>query len=249
MKTLDVNLILGRPGTHDGGVLTAKELLAEMDRQNIERGFVTHLAGAVHNPVVGNEMLFRDIPNDAGARLVPVPAMSLWDPPDATTWSQWETAGVRGIRICPSFYGPARGPRVGLELMDNLGRRGWFLQVPISPFCGCRWPTSTVAEAVSFAAMREDVLVPILCPGRKQFGELLAGLASRPNVYVDVGNLSTGTGVSQLVAAGFAERLICGSGYGVSCITAARDIVLYAHIPETAKTAILCENAARLMGP
>ena len=44
MGTVDFNLVLGHPGTHASGVLSAEELLAEMDRCDVERGFVSHLA-------------------------------------------------------------------------------------------------------------------------------------------------------------------------------------------------------------
>lgn len=176
MKTVDANLILGMPGTHTGGVETADELVAEMDRHEIERGLVTHIAGAVHDIRVGNELLFgqtRTARADRG-RLIPVPVVDLNNPPGEREWHTWEGAGVRGVRVCPAFYG--RGDSMAVD------------------------------------------------------------------------NLSTGTGIADLVAAGFEERLVWGSGYGISMVMPFRDVVRYSTIADEVQRAILRDNIISLLG-
>lgn len=250
MKTIDINMILGQPGTHPGGVLTVRELLEEMDRQDIERCWVTHLAGAVHDMEVGNRLLLDQV-RIAGAgrsRLTPVPVAD-WNVPDgALDWGMWAELGCRGIRVCPSFYGPSEDPSAVDALLARLAERGWFLQVPLRPFCGAGQQTGKIADAVSLAARRADVPVVLVGPKRQEFAELCSALRSSATLHLDVGNLSTGTHIRDLVAKGFADRLVSGSGFGVCCSTPARDIVLYAPIPESAKESILHRNPMRLTG-
>jgi hypothetical protein len=250
MKTIDANLILGQPGTHPGGVLTTPELLAEMDRQGIEKGLLTHLAGAVHNTDVGNRLLLRAIRaiDHDRQRLMPIPVADLERADGGLDWDDWEEMGARGVRACPAFYGPSTHPQAVEELLSRLGEKGWFLQVPIRPFCGSRWQTGAVVECVSLAKSRVDLPVLVVCPSRNDYAELCLALKSCPNLYVDVGNLTTGTAVPDLVARGFSERLVCGSGFGISCSTPSQDIVRYAPISETAVEAILYQNAGRLLG-
>jgi len=250
MKTIDVNLILGQPGTHPGGVMTTRDLLVEMDRQDIEKGLVTHIAGAIHNTDVGNRLLLREMQatDHDRQRLMPIPVVNLELPDGGLDWDTWDEMGTRGVRACPSFYGPSTHPQAVEELLNQLCAKGWFLQVPIRPFCGSRWQTATVAGSVSLAEPKADLLVLIVCPSRGDFAELCIALESCPNLYVDVGNLTTGTAVSDLVSRGYVDRLVCGSGFGVSCSTPSRDIVRYAPISEAAGEAILYRNAGQLMG-
>jgi hypothetical protein len=250
MNTIDINLILGQPGTHPGGVLTARELLDEMDRQEIASGWITHLAGATQSVETGNRLLLEQIRNAGSgrSRLTPVPVAD-WNVPDgALDWETWAELGCRGIRLCPSFYGPAEDPATLDALLARLAERGWFLQVPVRPFCGATQQTGKIADAVALAARRTDLPMVVVCPKRQEFVELCAALRSAGSLHVDVGNLSTGTAIRDLVAKGYADRLVSGSGFGVCCSAPARDIVLYSPIPESAREAILHDNPMRLVG-
>ena len=248
MRTLDTNLILGRPGTHAGGVDTARELLDEMDRRDIERGWVSHLAGAVHDPAEGNDLLLRAMcAADADrSRLMPVPVAAPDRPEIVFDWDAWAALGAKGVRVCPAFYRTPADCAGWTPLLEALRGRGWFLQVPISPFNGARWPSGTVEDAVRLAAACPEVTVILLCGSRKNFLAFRTALERHANVWADVGNMTTGSGVPDLVARGFTDRLICGSGYAVSCSTPFRDVVRYAGIAGAAKRAILRDNALRL---
>ena len=249
MKTIDVNMVLGQPGTHVGGVSTAHELIEEMDRQQIERSLVSHLGGAFHNFSAGNDPLLREMRAAGGhlARLVPVPVANPDVPDGGLDWDAWQELGAKGVRICPTYYHQRLDTGTCKELLGQLRKRNWFLQVPIAPFCGAVWQTGSVAEAVRCANLQEDLPVLILCANRHLFGELRKALASCPNICLDVGNLSTGAAVATLVGEGYGDRLVCGSGYGVSCSTPFRDMVIFSSVPESAKALILYGNAARLI--
>jgi hypothetical protein len=250
MRTVDANLILGQPGTHPGGVATTGELLAEMDRQNIEKGLVTHIAGSVDNTDVGNRLLLgaMQATDHARQRLMPIPVADLERPGGGLDWDTWHKMGTRGARACPSFYGPSTHPHAAEALLDQLRAKGWFLQVPVRPFCGSRWQTGTVAGVISLAQAEADLVVMIVCPSRGDFAELCIALESCPNLWVDVGNLTTGTAVRDLVSRGYTDRLVCGSGFGVCYSTPSRDVVQYAPIPEAAREAILYRNVGQLLG-
>ena len=250
MKTVDINLILGCPGTHTSGVLASSELLEEMDRQDIESGWVTHLAGAVQSVEVGNRLLLDEI-RRAGSdrrRLTPFPVVN-WNLPDgALDWETWGDLGCRGIRVCPSFYGPSENPAAVDALLARLADLKWILQVPLRPFCGAAAQTGKIADAVSLAARRTDLPVVVVCPKRQEFADVCAALRSAGNLHVDIGNLSTGTAVRDMVTKGYADRLASGSGFGVCCSTPARDIVRYSPIPASVRESILHGNAVRLTG-
>ncbi len=251
MKSFDANLILGRPGTHGSGVLALNDILAEMDRCDIERGLITQLAGSVHNIEFGNAALLREMRagQHEGDRLITVPVVDLDRPEGGLDWEAWTELGTRGVRCCPSFFAPSDNVKAIEQLLQRLSELGWFLQVPLHPFCKAAWQTGTIGKAVTLAKMQLDVRVMILCPGRNDFAELCRALEACPNIYVDVGNLTTGTAVNNLVAKGFVERLVYGSGFGVCYITPSRDIVRYSPIPEPGKEAILYRNLATLMEP
>jgi hypothetical protein len=250
LNTVDFNMILGRPASHVSGVLTARELLDEMDRQNIEKCLVTHLGASVCDTETGNRLLLQQIQAAGGdrGRLVPVPVLNWNLPAGSLDWDSWASCGCRGIGVCPSFYGASESPEAVDKTLAVLSERGWFLHVLLRPFCGASQQTGTIGDAVSLAARRTDVPVMLVCPRRSEFAALCSALRSSPNLCADVGNLSTGTHVRDLVARGFANRLVCGSGFGVCCSTPSRDVVLYSPIPEAAREAILRGNALRLLG-
>jgi len=249
VKTIDVNLLLGRPGTHVGGVARAGELLAEMDRRSIEKGLVAHLAGAWDDPYLGNDLLLqevRDVGNCNG-RLVPVPVVDVDASDGGVDWDAWQEAGCKAVRVCPTFYRRAVDAGACERWLTRLLELKWFLEVPIYPFAVRFGQTGTVADAMSFAESHVDLPVLILAPHRYMFGEICSALASHSNIYLDVGNLSGGGAVTSLIAEGFSDRLVCGSGYGVCYSTPFRDMVLYSNISESAKRRIVYDNANRLL--
>ena len=248
MKTFDTNLILGKPTTHNSGFDSVEQLLHEMDQHDIARGFVTHLAGSVYDARVGNDLLFQNMQDAASGkcRLIPIPVVDIRGLPVDRTWGQWEEAGVRGVRVCPSLHGRGGSESATRDFLERLNSKGWFLQVPIIPYYRTSLETGSVSDAVFFASLMSDLPVLVVGVSRKLFIELLTALSSTPNLYLDVGNLSTGTGIPDLVDAGFGRRLVCGSGAGVSCITPFRDVVLYSGISQEASQLILYDNAIRL---
>ena len=249
MKTIDANLVLGRPATHSSGVLASAELIAEMDRREVEKGLVAHLAGTIHEIGEGNDLLLREMrgSRDGRGRLVPVPAVDPNAPDGSLDWEAWDELGARGVRAASSLSGPGSDARAKAALLARLADRGWFLEVAIRPFCGSQWQTGSVAEAAALAGMAEELTVVVICPARQQFAELVPAMESQPNLWADVGNLSTGTAVRDLVGRCFTDRLVCGSGFGISYSTTGRDIVRYSPIPEAAVEAILRGNGERLI--
>jgi hypothetical protein len=247
MKTVDANLVLGRPGTHASGVAGAAELLAEMDAHEVERGLVTHVAGAVHEPATGNRLLFAEVSSAAAheGRLIPVPVAGPGAGPGAELWQQWQDAGVRGVRACPDFY---HYPEAEVDaLLAGLVARGWFLQLPLAPVYGAPWRCATVARAAAWAGRCEGLRVLITGTHRNDLAELRAAMKSHADIWLDVGNQTTGTGVELLVGDGFGDRLVCGSGFGVSYIASFRDVVRCADVPEETRTAVLRGNALKLL--
>jgi hypothetical protein len=104
----------------------------------------------------------------------------------------------------------------------------------------------SLKDATELAALNDAVKLLICGVNREQFVDLRDLLESAKNVHLDVGNLCRATYIPQLVNAGFAKRLVCGSGFGISYLTPYRDVVLCADISAAAQRRILYENALEL---
>ncbi len=248
MKTFDFNLTLGTPGWDTSGVLTTGEIVAEMDRCNVARGLISHLAGSIHEVVEGNGLLIEALGmGDTTDRLVPVPSIDIAVADGRLDWDEWAALGAKGVRACPSVFGRSDDAAPTEALLERIAGLGWHLQVPLRSFCGAQWPTGTVADAAALAGMNQAVTVVMICPSRQDFTVFSSAMKTHDNLWADVGNLSTGTGVRDLVEMGFAERLVCGSGFGVSYMTPMRDAVLQSPIADEARQAIVEANAERLL--
>jgi predicted TIM-barrel fold metal-dependent hydrolase len=245
MKTFDANLILGKPAATLSGVERGQRLIAEMDRHNVDRGLVTHLDGAQQSVARGNQMLFEQT-RGLTDRLVPVPVVNLGDMPDEREWRLWRANGVRGVRICPQIHSQGVD-QARTSLLKTLESLGWFLQIPLRLYYMAGPLGGNLKDAAEFASLNETVKLILCGVNREQFVDLRRLLESTKNVHLDVGNLCRATYIPQLVNAGFAKRLVCGSGFGISYLTPYRDVVLCADISAAAKQRILYENGLELV--
>jgi len=247
MKCFDANLILGEPGTHSAGVLSAAALLSAMDRWGVEAGLVTHIGASLGDPETGNALLANAVSEAAGGRLRPVPVMPLKDPGAPGFWDEWRSRGSPGVRICPECIAEHADDEFLDATLQELARRGGFLQVAVLPYHAAKIRTGSLDATTRAAARRPDVNVLLSCVTRSEFVRALRALREHSNLHLDVGGLTTATAIPELVEAGLADRLVCGSGFGVSYLPPFFDTVRYSGIPEEAQQAILHDNAVRLV--
>jgi hypothetical protein len=248
-KSIDTNLILGKPGTHPGGVDSAKDLLDMMDRYDVEQGFVSHIASSIHDADVGNRLLFEALEECHAAigRLHGVPVVRLRRLPADSTWREWRSRRVRCVRLCPAFY-KEQAPDGDLvsKLRESLTEYGFALQMSLVPFYGSSWVSASMSDAFRFAEAVAPAPFLLSGIGRGNFADVEALLASQPSAVVDVGNLTTGTGTEDLVAAGYGDRLVCGSGYGISYPRQFFDVIGASRLPDEAIRKIVYGNARLL---
>ena len=245
---IDTNLILGRPGTHPWGADSADELLKSMDRHGVERGLVSHIASSLHDARIGNELLFSSLTSSKDSRLHPVPVVRIRNLPDDDVWVEWRSQGVRCVRVCPAFYKEQTVPSAQRRMLRQaLKRHDCFLQVSHVPFYGSSLTSATVADAARLADAIAPIPLMLAGIARRNYTEVEELLASQENVLVDVGNLTTGTAVQTLVASGFEDMLVWGSGFGVSYAMQFADVISASGIPDAAIDKILYTNAKALM--
>lgn len=246
---IDVNLVLGRPGTHPWGVSDGAGLIEMMDRFGVEQGLITHIAGAIHDPDVGNRMLLDSLAGAPESRLHPVPVVRLRDIPKPATWTHWVDRGTRCVRLCPGFYREQKPAKADLDAFRNaLDDADCFVEIGLVPFYGSSWSLADISHVATYAESLQDVPIVVSGISRGHYTDVESLLGNHPNIRVDVGNLTTGTGVRTLVEAGFENRLVWGSGFGISYPRQFFDVIATAGIPDTAFAKIVHDNAHKLIG-
>ena len=128
-----------------------------------------------------------------------------------------------------------------------LKSMGWFLQIPLRLYYMKGPLGGSLEDVAELAELDKAIKVIVGGVNRDLFVDLRSLLKSKKNVYLDVANLCRATFIPQLVNAGFAKRLVCGSGFGISYLTPYRDVVLCADISRAEKRQILYENARALV--
>lgn len=248
MRVFDANLILGRLGWRPIGMETADELLRTMDRFGIERGLVSHLTACVHETEAGNRQLFAAVSGQED-RLLPVPVVDL---NDGGNWlsqvSHWVDQGVRALRIAPAFYRHQVNGTAAEALAQTACEHRWPVVVALSSVRGVPWVSGNTTHAKAFAQSFPDLRVLALGANRSQWHEIRAALGACPNLFLELSGLEIGLALEQLVAEGYADRLVHGSNCGMSYANVCLERIRCSGLCDAEKQAVLWDNALRLLG-
>lgn len=248
MSVFDANLILGRLGWRPIGVDSAELMLRAMDCFGIERGLVAHLTACIHEPEAGNRALFEAVVGHED-RLMPTPVVDL---NDGGAWRQrvaeWAERGVRGLRIAPAFYRNRLDGGEAQDLAEEAQARGWPVIVALNAVRGVPWVGGRPGEALELAHRFPELKVLALGANRSQWYEVLGALRSAPNLYLELSNLETGMALESLVEAGFGDRVLNGSNYGMSYANVCMERIRCSSLDDRLKQAVLSTNASVLMG-
>jgi hypothetical protein len=253
-QIFDTNLILGKPGTHPWGVESIQELLAALHANGVSGGFVTHIAGSVHDPEVGNNLLFEAM-EKAPRKETPlfgIPVVRLSALPTEKIWQSWKNRKVPGVRLCPAFYKDTASKVSPGPLREYLIQFRMFLQISLTPYYGSPWKSAAISDTAFFASAIYPVPVVLTGISRGNYTDVTVLLKEHKNLFLDTGNLTTSTGIKNLVDHGWEHKLLCGSGFGISYLRQYPDVVMTSGISARAKEMVLSKNARELienMGP
>ncbi|HEX3650469.1 MAG TPA: amidohydrolase family protein [Pseudonocardiaceae bacterium] len=205
----DVNCQLGRLPWGEIQIGSVDALLAAMDRFGVERALVSHTLSWRHDPASGNQHVVRELREHGhGGRLracwVALPeSCAELSPPDRFA-REAIAAGVAAVRVYPGDHGfdlddpdfagyAAACAEAGLPLVVDLGETSW--------------------AAVDALARDHPELAVVVCEiGYRVLRRAAAVLERRPNVHIDLSDLSTHEGMEWLCARFGPDRLVFGTG-------------------------------------
>ncbi len=234
---------IGKRGKiHPSEVWKREDVLAAMDRAGIAAALVVHGLAVTYDPVFGNRILLEEIAETE--RLYPcwvvLPPFVGDFPGPSELVQQMRDYGVLAAKIYPATYHFSLSETNVGELFAALEDAGIPLLLELAEadllsvqrLCG-RFPNLRILlQKAHWRDLRE--LLPIFLRCR--------------NLYLEFSSLQNHRVVEYLVALAGAERLLFGSELPVKSAGAARALIDYAEIPDTAKDALAAGNLARLLG-
>ncbi|MBP5531933.1 MAG: hypothetical protein J6Y54_07905 [Lentisphaeria bacterium] len=246
MKFFDANTSIGLDGRASDEMTrsfpVADELLRAMDAAGIERALVGH-AGAEISGIATNDFLAEETRGHHD-RLI-----SAWTylphytgelPPWPEFFLQMAEAGTRALRIMPnSLLFPAHKMALEEDFSEFAHRH-----IPlILDWSELKWDT-IYRLAADFPENVFIVSNVRLWPSDRFMRPLMAKHA---HLYVETSKYWCAGGLADLVANGYGERLLFGSGMPKLLAPAAMMEVRHADIAEEPKRAIAYGNLARLL--
>lgn len=245
MRFFDCNAFFGLPTRRPlAPVPTAGQLLAEMDRADVERALVWHIAQHDASPQVGNQLLTEAIepyPRLVGCWTI-LPSQTHELVPSRSFFGAMHEARVAALRVFPRSH---------RFLVNAVSMGDWFEElVPrkiplfVSLRRGMDWP-----DIYALLAEFPDLVCVICDHGCWGMDRMFRPLLERyPNVYVDTAQYLLDGGIESLVHDYGPRRLLFGSGFPESYHGGMMLALWRAWIPDDAKVDICRGNLERLLG-
>ena len=246
MRFFDINASIGRPMIRQhGAAATADAYFQAMERTDISRAVLWHIAQRDGAPDVGNPLLSRAIAGDERA-------LGCWSilPPqtdrDVMTpdfFDRMRAEHIVALRAFPDMHRYLLDRTTFGPFLDQVAERR--IPLLVSPRFGCDWPTihHLLEEFPGLTCVVCDVGV------WGQDRNTWPLLERFPNVYLDSGMVSLEAGGLEATVRAFgAERILFGTGFPYHSPHAAVLDVLHAEISDADKEKIAWGNAAALVG-
>ncbi len=206
MTLFDVNCRIGRTPWGEVSAEDVPALLHRMDQLGIAQALVSHTMSWRHDPPTGNRLVLRTLADEP--RLLPcwvaLPSTCGEVPAPKPFASDALDAGVAAIRVYPSEHGFDLDGADFAGYLDAFARAGLPLIVDLA---------ATSWAAVDAAAALQPELAIIVCEtGYRNLRRAAGVLERRPNVYLDLSDLSTHEGLEWLCETFGPRRLVFGTG-------------------------------------
>jgi len=244
MRFFDCNTYYGLPPfRHLNPVETAADLLAEMDRNHVEKALVWHISQQHASAQKGNQILADGIqpyPRLIGCWTI-LPTQSLEQPKRKDFFIQMKEKRIGAVRVFPDKHNFLLHPLAMEAWFEELSAR--HIPLLVSTARGCEWlDIYRVLEAF-------PNLYCIICDhgvwGRDRLFRPL--LEHFPHVYVDTSLYLLDGGIESLVQDFGSHHLCFGSGFPDQYIGGMMLALKHAEISEEDKEAIACGNLEHIL--
>lgn len=248
VNRFDVNACFGHWPYWDLYDRSADDLIGLMDRNGIDRAAVISLRGVIVDWRKGNEeTLFaaRRYPD----RLVAMATISPFLGGDGGELERAIDAGMRGVRLYPSFH----SYRLDSEFVDDLcrvaGERHVPVMIPTRPMMNWRFPAVSLDSIGAVVERHPDTMFMMSGPNYLiEYRALVRLMKKCANAWYEISCLQGFGAVAKLVGEVGVERVLFGTGavlHYPACNVAKLE---HAGLGEQERAAIAWGNAERLMG-
>jgi predicted TIM-barrel fold metal-dependent hydrolase len=254
LDLFDANCMIGRWPTERAALLTASDLLAEMDRLGIGRSLVCHTLAWQDSPANGNRRLMQEIAGQA--RLEPcwvlVPGEAENQPDGiAGLLAAMAAKNVRAVRLCPRDHVYPLTDWMTGELLAALNERQYVLlmdQDQVVLPVGLFDVDPTGWRQVAWLCQSFPALSVVLTRvGYRGLRVLLPLMAECPNLHLDLAYFATHQGVEEIMRRFGPERLLFATGQPLADAGGALARLYYAGVTEQQRDAIGHGNLERLL--
>lgn len=244
MTFFDCNVFFGLPAQRPLAPIAGVDaLLAEMDRAEVDRALVWHIAQHDVAPQTGNQMLAEAIAPHL--RLMGcwtmVPNQAREFPSPEALLDQMREARIGALRVFPESHKYLLNEVSMGQLLEMISRR----RVPLllSVRRGMTW--QGIYDLLGEFPELTCVVCDHGCWGEDRYFRPL--LERYPNVYVDTSQYLLDGGIEAFVTDYGARRMLYGSGFPESYFGGMMMALKHAAIPDAAKVAIAHGNLERLL--
>ena len=221
------------------------ELLGQLEAHNTTLALSTSRRGLINQ--VNSEAIAETLEATAKyPRLLPVGTL---DPRRYVGWREdlrnCVEGGCAAIRFAPGAQRWSPNTLLFEKMIEAIGTS----KLPvIVDFEGGDLESSAWIRQIAAVTHRHNVPAVLNELAYQWTGELFTVMHEYPNVCATIRRLSLAGSLENVVAEGLADRFVFGSNAPQHSVRALRNQVLMAQIPDTAKRAILADNALRLLG-
>lgn len=214
-------------------------LLAILDRHEVDRALTWSLRGKLYDPVAGNEETWRAARRHA--RLVPVATL---DPRRGPGWraelARCIDRGMRVLRLFPDEQGWSLGALPFPRIAEALAEHAATVMLP----------AGGPGQQTGMARMLCPLGLTVIAVGATFSGvaESIAVMAEHERFFCETSAMCTAGAVEAVVAAVGAGQLLFGSNSSEFAFEAPRNLVARADIPAGDRERILGGNALALLG-
>src|SRR5262245_48222592 len=218
---------------------TAAELIEEMDFSNIDKALVYHTAMRYDHPIVGNELLLKEIAGQP--RLCPtravLPSQTDELPPLEARLSEMRRHQIRPRRLFPDDH---------RYFVDEIT---WGDQLAV--YSERRIPLFVRASLDKVAQLLQsfpELVIVTASQGSNPLDRYAWPLVEKyPNLVFETSGYVVDNGIEEFCRRYSASRLVFGSGYPENSSGAAMLALAHADIPAADRQAIAADNLQRLL--
>ncbi len=251
---IDVNFSLGVWPFAPVEVSSAQDLIAQLDRQQVDQAWVGSFDGIFHRDVAGVNQRLAQQCREAPDRLLPFGSIN----PMLPDWQEdvrccHEQHAMRGVRVHPAAHGYALDRMEFGQLLADASRRGLVVQLVVSledertQHPVLRIPHVELTPLEKLVRGEPSLRLVVLSAFRSLRFDEAARLAAASQVWFDIAMLEGVDRVAALVDAIGPERVLLGSHWPLFHQQAAQLKLRESSLPESVQQRVRRDNALSVL--